>query len=239
MEVEDLHVSLSSDDPAVGLRASLALHRLAERVEASRVHAAREKGWSWQQIGDALGVTRQSVHTKYGKESSSSRNGATTVRYHPWTTVLWASEEARRRGDRRAGTDHLLLGLLEEPSVVAVLGVSLQEARDALDSLDREALGALGMGPGIDAPELRMHTVPRRPTIKDVIKDRIRTTPAAKKALKESGKPMRRGKAITPQQVLARVLDLEPPDPAAALLGVLGVDTSAVRRRLDAAGLDS
>ena len=34
------------------------------------VVAAREKGWSWQQIGDALGVTRQSVHTKYNKESS-------------------------------------------------------------------------------------------------------------------------------------------------------------------------
>jgi len=70
MDVEDLHVSLSSDDPAVGLRASLALHRLAERVEANQVAAARGKGWSWQQIGDALGVTRQSVHTKYNKESS-------------------------------------------------------------------------------------------------------------------------------------------------------------------------
>ena len=31
---------------------------------------ARAKGWSWQQIGDALGITRQSVHTKYNKESS-------------------------------------------------------------------------------------------------------------------------------------------------------------------------
>ncbi len=27
----------------------------------------RQQGWSWQQIGDALGVTRQSVHAKYGK----------------------------------------------------------------------------------------------------------------------------------------------------------------------------
>jgi hypothetical protein len=68
MDVEDLTLNLSSDDPAVGLRASLALHRLAERVEASQVAAARGKGWSWQQIGDALGVTRQSVHTKYNKE---------------------------------------------------------------------------------------------------------------------------------------------------------------------------
>ena len=70
MDIEDLSVNLSSDDPAIGLRASLALHRLAERVEANHVTAAREKGWSWQQIGDALGVTRQSVHTKYNKESS-------------------------------------------------------------------------------------------------------------------------------------------------------------------------
>ena len=70
MDLEELSASLSSDDPAIGLRASLALHRLAERVEANHVALARAKGWSWQQIGDALGVTRQSVHTKYNKESS-------------------------------------------------------------------------------------------------------------------------------------------------------------------------
>jgi hypothetical protein len=70
VDFEELSVNVSSDDPAVGLRASLALHRLAERVEANQVAAAREKGWSWQQIGDALGITRQSVHAKYNKESS-------------------------------------------------------------------------------------------------------------------------------------------------------------------------
>jgi hypothetical protein len=68
MDVEDLNLNLSSNDPVIGLRASLALHRLAERVEANHVASARDKGWSWQQIGDALGVTRQSVHTKYNKE---------------------------------------------------------------------------------------------------------------------------------------------------------------------------
>jgi hypothetical protein len=69
VDIEELSADLSSDDPAVGLRASLALHRLAERVEADHVVSAREKGWSWQQIGDALGITRQSVHAKYSKES--------------------------------------------------------------------------------------------------------------------------------------------------------------------------
>ena len=69
MDIERLSDDLSSNDPAVGLRASLALRRLAERVEAEHVAVARRNGWSWQQIGDALGVTRQSVHTKYSKES--------------------------------------------------------------------------------------------------------------------------------------------------------------------------
>ena len=53
-------------DPAAGLRAVLALRRLAERVEAEQVALARDQGWSWQQIADVLGMTRQSVHAKYG-----------------------------------------------------------------------------------------------------------------------------------------------------------------------------
>jgi hypothetical protein len=58
--------ALPPDDPAVGLRAVGALHRLAEQVEAASVQLARERGWSWEQIGDALGVSKQSVHAKYG-----------------------------------------------------------------------------------------------------------------------------------------------------------------------------
>jgi len=46
MDIEKLSADLSSDDPAIGLRASLALHRLAERVEANHVELARGKCWS-------------------------------------------------------------------------------------------------------------------------------------------------------------------------------------------------
>lgn len=67
MDDEQLTTALTSEDPADGLRAVLALRRLAERVEAQQVVQARLQGWSWQQVGDALGVTRQSVHTKHGK----------------------------------------------------------------------------------------------------------------------------------------------------------------------------
>jgi hypothetical protein len=67
MSANEIMASLRTDDPAVGLRAVGALHRLAEQVEAVYVRLAREHGWSWEQIGDALGVSRQSVHAKYGK----------------------------------------------------------------------------------------------------------------------------------------------------------------------------
>lgn len=67
MDVDEITQAIGSEDPAQGLRAALALHRIAERVEARQVAVARGQGWSWQQIGDALGITRQSVHAKYGK----------------------------------------------------------------------------------------------------------------------------------------------------------------------------
>ena len=67
MDMGELADRIRSQDPAVTLRAVGALRRLAEQVEAAGVAAAREQGWPWEQIGDALGVSRQSVHAKYGK----------------------------------------------------------------------------------------------------------------------------------------------------------------------------
>ena len=69
MATQGVMGELTSSDPAVGLRAVGALRRLAEQVEAVHVDAARAQGWSWEQIGDALGVSRQSVHAKYGRRS--------------------------------------------------------------------------------------------------------------------------------------------------------------------------
>jgi Clp amino terminal domain, pathogenicity island component len=160
--------------------------------------------------------------------------------HHAWAIYLRASEEARRRGDRRTGTDHLLLALLEDPSIEVVLGFSLQQARQAHESLDHEALGALGMVSGTDAPALPMRAVPKKPRLRDIAKkDRFRMTPAAKKVLEEAAKPNRRKLQVTAQQVLAQILILQPPDPAAVLLGALGVNAPEVRRRLDAVTPDS
>jgi hypothetical protein len=63
----ELPTAFDPDDTSAGIRSAQALRRLAERIEAESVRAARRAGWSWQQIGDALGITRQSVHAKYGE----------------------------------------------------------------------------------------------------------------------------------------------------------------------------
>ena len=55
----------SSKDPAVGLKAVRSLRVLVERLEALQVGNARDQGWTWDQIAQLLGVTRQAVHKKY------------------------------------------------------------------------------------------------------------------------------------------------------------------------------
>jgi DNA-directed RNA polymerase specialized sigma24 family protein len=57
----------ADDDPDIGLRAVAALRQLAERLEIVQVESARQLGWSWQEIARRLGVTKQTVHRKYGK----------------------------------------------------------------------------------------------------------------------------------------------------------------------------
>ncbi len=64
-EATDLAAAASGTDVATGLRAVLALRRLLETLEALQVGNARRQGWSWQEIADALGVSKQAVHKKH------------------------------------------------------------------------------------------------------------------------------------------------------------------------------
>ena len=57
----------ASDDPEVSLRAVAALRVLTERLELLQVEKARALGWSWQEIANRLGVTKQTVHREYGR----------------------------------------------------------------------------------------------------------------------------------------------------------------------------
>lgn len=59
----------TAGDPATGLRAVRSLRVLADRLETLQVGRARELGWSWQDIADALGVSRQAVHQKHHRRT--------------------------------------------------------------------------------------------------------------------------------------------------------------------------
>jgi hypothetical protein len=57
----------ASGDIADQLAAVGALRRLADRVEDAAVERAMRSGWSWPEVAEALGVTRQAVHKKHAE----------------------------------------------------------------------------------------------------------------------------------------------------------------------------
>jgi hypothetical protein len=54
-------------DPGDALAAVVALRRLADRLEDAAVEQAMRAGWSWPQVAEALGVTRQAVYKKHAR----------------------------------------------------------------------------------------------------------------------------------------------------------------------------
>ena len=49
------------------LAAVVAMRELLERLEDAAVEGALRDGWTWPQIAEALGLTRQAVHKKHIK----------------------------------------------------------------------------------------------------------------------------------------------------------------------------
>jgi ATP-dependent Clp protease ATP-binding subunit ClpA len=138
-----------------------------------------------------------------------------------------AAEEARRRGDRRLGTDHLLLGLLHDAnsSVAQALGIDLEAARAASDALDRAALTAVGvMVAHLGDPPQPVYARPLPPL-----------TSGARAVLKRTIDETRHAKArhIETRHFLLALLAQDCPDPAAELLRAMGVDRLQVRNRLE------
>lgn len=138
-----------------------------------------------------------------------------------------AAHEARRQGDRRLGTDHLLLGLLHDAdsAVAQALGVDLVAARSASDSLDRAALAAFGVQVAHLGEPPQSGYSRRLPPL----------TSGARTVFKAAIEEMRRTKTkrIEARQFLVALLARQRPDPAAELLDALGVDRSQVRIRLE------
>ncbi|WP_102192988.1 Clp protease N-terminal domain-containing protein [Microbacterium aurantiacum] len=129
-----------------------------------------------------------------------------------------AAEEATRRGDRRVGTDHLLLGLLHDPAIASHLGTDVEKARDAAEHLDRVALAAIGLD-----VEMTPAPIPRRragsvsPTsgLRGVIARAVGIAGAENVRKAE------------PRHLLAALFECQHPDPAAELLDAINLGPEA------------
>lgn len=138
--------------------------------------------------------------------------------------IKGALKEAEQRGDRRMGTEHLLLGLLHHEESARALGVDLAAGRAALVELDRASLRMLGLEVG-DLPE-RPRKHPRVPgtaltsSARAVLNEAIRAT------------TMKTRDAQAPRHLVLELLEQKRPDPAAQLIDQLGIDRAAVRSRI-------
>jgi DNA-directed RNA polymerase specialized sigma24 family protein len=59
-------------DTEDALAAVVAMRRAADRLELAAVQCAVDKGWTWADIADALGVTKQAVHKRYARRIDRS-----------------------------------------------------------------------------------------------------------------------------------------------------------------------
>jgi ATP-dependent Clp protease ATP-binding subunit ClpA len=142
------------------------------------------------------------------------------------TAVEDARYEAERRGDRRIGSDHLLLALLQDDELAQLVGVDGAAAHTAADQLDRAALAAIGITLDEFQPTgraaLGRHVPLMTSGAKAVIQQSL-SNAAAEKA-----------RTITSRHMLLALLDRHEPDPAATLLAALAIDQPALRERLAA-----
>ncbi|MET7769355.1 Clp protease N-terminal domain-containing protein [Nocardia sp. NPDC005366] len=141
----------------------------------------------------------------------------------PRSAVREAVEEARQRGNRRVGTEHLLFAVLNEPAGADLLGVTAETARAAADELDRQALAAIG----IDLGDFRPTAAPgagKRPPFSSGAREVLSRTLALAAAAKS--------RRIETRHLLVALLERDRPDPIVALLFALGIDPVATRARL-------
>ncbi|MBR8744105.1 hypothetical protein [Nocardiopsis sp. MG754419] len=65
-QLEELAGALRDQDTLEALETLVALRSESERIESVLVRRARHQGATWARIAEALGVSKQAIHKKYG-----------------------------------------------------------------------------------------------------------------------------------------------------------------------------
>lgn len=119
----DVIESDDSIDPLDRVAAAAALkdqmESLGDELLDHFVKEARDQGCSWNQIGEALGVTRQAAQQRHGGGLLGRViDGLRAGRFQRFTpraraAVIGAQTAARDRGHDQVGTEHVLVALYE------------------------------------------------------------------------------------------------------------------------------
>jgi hypothetical protein len=166
----------AADDPlgrlGVAVVTAEQLGELADHLVGHFVDRAREAGASWADIGRALGVSKQAAQQRFvprpGAEPDLDDDGRFS-RFTPRArqVTLHARDEARAAGNDSIGTEHVLLGLLDEPDALAARALATQGV--SLDDL-RAATRARLAPRAADVPA----DIPFRPAAKKLVELTVR-----------------------------------------------------------------
>jgi hypothetical protein len=138
----DLLGQALADEPDDGLRAVADLRAELDSLEAEHVSRALRAGATWAEIGAALGVSKQAAHRKYARRPlvapTPGERHELLISSDARLAVVMARSEAAARGDTVVGTEHLLLGMIQQGEggaceALKAVGVTLQAARVQVD----------------------------------------------------------------------------------------------------------
>jgi ClpA/ClpB-like protein len=141
LSLTDLIANVDADLPETAALAKVAeaqsrshtLTALGDQLVNHYVAIARDEGASWAEIGDAIGVSKQAVQQRHAPQLF---NRFTDLARH---AVVLAQEAARSHRHDHIDTEHVLIGLLDEPRGLAARLLAEQAGSDTAvrDAVDR------------------------------------------------------------------------------------------------------
>jgi hypothetical protein len=153
-------------------RIAAELSDLGDRLLDHFVGAARAEGASWAEIGQVLGVSKQAAQQRFFDPAGGrSETWPEWVGEQARDAVAAAAGEARALRHNYIGTEHVLLGLVEErenlaAQALAMLGVTEENVRAQIRSIIGEGLGAprseLGITPRTKRAFVRARQIAKR-----------------------------------------------------------------------------
>jgi ATP-dependent Clp protease ATP-binding subunit ClpA len=203
------------------LAVSRALEAAADEVVDHFVGQARAADHSWTAIAELMGVSKQAARARFAHRVERVSWGGIWVAPRLAACLDRAVAEARQGREDEVGTDHLLIGLMEEGVAAAALerlGVSATAIREAMDRL----FGSRGPGHE-DASPLPADTPPAHTLLSADATDALSGALALSRS--DSCEVLR-------TEHLLFVLATDPGGRARRVLNALGVQVADVKREL-------